>query len=128
MRKPGPPREIPPPLELECLKALWALGEGNVKQVRAVLEPRKPLAYTTVMTLLERLVKKGGAARRKTGRSFLYTPLLSQEAMRRAAVRELAESLFSGDEDQLRGYLNNGSAAEPVAAAEPEERLDAALL
>ena len=71
MRKPAPPRDIPPPLELECLKVLWKLGEASVKDVRGDLAASRTLAYTTVMTLMERLVKKGGAARRKSGRMFL---------------------------------------------------------
>lgn len=106
MRKPAPPREIPPPLELECLKALWALGEGNVKEVREYLSPRRPLAYTTVMTLLERLVKKGGAARRKVGRSFRYQPVLEKNSLRCTALRELLDSLFEGSPGLLRTYLD----------------------
>jgi predicted transcriptional regulator len=47
-------RELPPRLELLCLKALWTLGEGSVNDVRRVVSETKPLAYTTVMTLLDR--------------------------------------------------------------------------
>src|SRR3979409_297710 len=113
MRKPAPPREIPPPLELECLKALWSLGEGNVKEVRDHLAPGRPLAYTTVMTLLERLVRKGGVSRRKVGRSFRYSAVLEQDAMRRVALRELVDSLFDGSRDLLRGYLDPGGLVAP---------------
>lgn len=72
-------REMPPPLELECLKALWNLGEGNVKDVRRALTANRALAYTTVMTVLDRLARKGGVARRKVGRSFVYAPVLRRE-------------------------------------------------
>src|SRR5277367_3767723 len=58
-------REIPPPLEVECLKALWTLGEANVKDVRKALTGNRNLAYTTVMTVLDRLARKGGVSRRK---------------------------------------------------------------
>ncbi|MEK7407556.1 MAG: BlaI/MecI/CopY family transcriptional regulator, partial [Acidobacteriota bacterium] len=78
------PREIPPPLELECLKVLWQLGEGRVRDVRQALLPGRKLAYTTVMTVLDRLARKGGVERRKVGRSFLYWPLLSRDQVRRA--------------------------------------------
>ena len=50
-------RDIPPPLEVECLKALWALGEGNVKDVRRAMAGNRNLAYTTVMTVLDRLAR-----------------------------------------------------------------------
>ena len=85
MRKPAGPREIPPPLEMECLKALWDLGEANVHQVREHLAATRPLAYTTVMTLLERLAKRGRAARRKQGRGFVYNPEVTREAMQTLA-------------------------------------------
>lgn len=58
MRRGRTAREIPPPLELQCLCALWTLGEANVQAVRDHLAPSKPLAYTTVMTMLDRLTRK----------------------------------------------------------------------
>ena len=61
-------RNVPPPLELLCLRALWTLGEGNVKAVQQVVADSRPLAYTTIMTVLDRLVRKGMLARRKIGR------------------------------------------------------------
>ena len=45
-----------PPLELQCMKALWSLGEATVEDIRASLMPRRPLAYTTVMTTMRILV------------------------------------------------------------------------
>ncbi|MGO9095021.1 MAG: BlaI/MecI/CopY family transcriptional regulator [Bryobacteraceae bacterium] len=129
MRKPGPPREIPPPLELECLKALWTLGEANVRQVMLALAPRRSLAYTTVMTILDRLARKQAVERRKAGRSFVYSPLLTRETLRRLAVRELVESLFAGSEDELAGYLRQRvPAAQPAATARAAATLDPALL
>ena len=52
-------QEAPGPLELKCLQAIWKLGEANVKDVRDVLTKDRKLAYTTVMTTLDRLEKKG---------------------------------------------------------------------
>ena len=124
------PRDIPPPLELECLKALWILGEGNVKDVRRALAADRTLAYTTVMTVLDRLARKGGVARRKVGRSFVYAPVLSRKNLRRLAVRDLVDRFFDGSEDALMDYLRNGDAREIAPAVEPadEVSLDAALL
>ena len=129
MRKAGPPPEIPPPLELECLKVLWRLGEGNVQQVQQALAPARSLAYTTVMTVLERLARKGAVARRKVSRSFVYTPVLSQDSLRRLAVQQLVNSFFSGSPEELRAYLEGsepGSGKAP--AGEPEAALDTELL
>jgi predicted transcriptional regulator len=129
MRKPAPPRDIPPPLELECLKALWKLGEASVKDVRAELAPGRNLAYTTVMTLLERLARKGGATRRKAGRMFLYSPALARDHLRRLAVQELAASLFDGSPDELLRFLQ-GQAPRPAPLSAPpdDDELDTALL
>ena len=129
MRRPAPPRDIPPPLELECLKALWRLGEASVKDVRGDLAASRNLAYTTVMTLLDRLVRKGGASRRKVGRMFLYSPLLGRDLLRRLAVRELADSLFDGSEEALLAYLQGQPPpAEEPAPAGTESRRDSAGL
>ncbi|MCL4851559.1 MAG: BlaI/MecI/CopY family transcriptional regulator [Bryobacteraceae bacterium] len=130
MRRRGPRRDIPPPLELECLKVLWSTGESNVKTVRDALKKDRVLAYTTVMTVLDRLAKRGGVSRRKIGRAFVYSPLLSREALRKAAVAELVESYFDGSEDALVKYLTESdTAATEVTAPEwQEERLDTVLL
>ena len=131
MRKPGASREIPPPLELECLKALWRLGEGSVSDVRQVLSEDRELAYTTVMTLLDRLVRKGGASRHKQGRAFIYAPVLSRDTLRRAALQEFVNSFFDGSEQELLAYLTGGQRVEPPAEEEEEffeTRLDTALL
>lgn len=114
-------RDVPPPLELMCLSALWSLGEGNVKEVRKLVASRRPLAYTTIMTVLERLVRKGKITRRKLGRSFCYTPAESRDALRRTAVRELADGLFDGSLENLRTFLTEHQAM-AAGAAQPEDR------
>lgn len=128
MRRNGT-REIPPPLELECLKVLWKLGEGNVKDVRRALTGNRDLAYTTVMTVLDRLARKGGVVRRKVGRAFLYAPVLSRDGLRRLAIRDLVDSFFEGSEDALLDYLRNGDArTSAVADLAGDPNLDTALL
>ncbi len=117
MRTARPPKEIPPPLEIECLKILWEVGEAPVRDVRERLMPRRNLAYTTVMTLLDRLVRKGGAARRKAGRAFIYRAVLDRETVRRKAIDELCESLFEGSSRHLLRYLQETPQQERSAAA-----------
>jgi BlaI family penicillinase repressor len=137
MRQARPPKEIPPPLELECLKALWEIGEGNVRAVQSQIEPRRKLAYTTVMTLLDRLAKKGAVIRRKDGRAFLYMPQLDRETLRRKAIQELMDSLFDNSSELLLRYLSESPVPADGAARphrsndgthEPEAPLDASLL
>ena len=127
MRRPGPPRDIPPPLELECLKALWNLGEGSVRDVRQVLVGTRNLAYTTVMTVLDRLEKRGGVTRRRQGRSYIYVPKVSRETLRGLAVKGLVQDFFDGSRDGLRDYLQ-APATSTEPPPEPPEGMEAALL
>lgn len=114
-------RDIPPPLEMLCLKALWSLGEANVKEVQVVVARSRPLAYTTIMTVLERLVRKKKLARRKVGRAFVYALQTSREEMRRAAIRELVAGFFDGSEEELIRFLSGTAAVAAAAvAAEPD--------
>ncbi len=123
-------RDVPPPLELLCLNALWTLDEGNVRDVQQIVARTRPLAYTTIMTVLDRLVRKGKLSRRKTGRAFVYRPEASREETRQAAIRELVETLFNGSEKELLAFLAApGKMANAVAAgAEEPPRIDTVLL
>jgi predicted transcriptional regulator len=128
MRKPGPPRDIPPPLEMLCLKGLWTLGEGNVSQVRNAVADSKPLAYTTVMTLLERLARKNAVSRRKVGRAFVYSPSMTRDAMRRLALKEFVDCYFDGSEEKLLEFLRLPRWETASERIEPENGMEAALL
>jgi predicted transcriptional regulator len=70
------PQELGP-LEVAVMETVWAGGEGNVRDVIDRLG--RPLAYTTVMTTLDRLYKKGLLGRRKSERAFVYFHALSRE-------------------------------------------------
>src|SRR5258706_12606020 len=99
-------RDFPPPLELACLRALWKLKEGNVRAVQEIVAQSRPLAYTTIMTVLDRLVRKGKLTRRKVGRSFVYAPSQPRDVLRRAALRQLLDGYFDGSEPELLVFLS----------------------
>jgi predicted transcriptional regulator len=119
-------RSTPPPLELLCLNALWSLGEGNVRQVREIVGQSRPLAYTTIMTVLDRLVRKGTLVRRKTGRAFVYAAQTPRDSMRRAAVRELLDGFFGGSEEELLLFLRACKAPAAPLPAASGDRADSA--
>ena len=85
-------------LELRVLEALWARG-GEVS-VRDVLDAFPSAAYTTVMTTMERLHRKGALERRKDGRAFLYRPVSSREEMESGLVARALEPLLRGGSAQ----------------------------
>ena len=121
-------REVPPPLELLCLRALWSLGEGNVKDVLQIVMQTRSLAYTTIMTVLDRLVRKGKVSRRKVGRAFVYKPEASRDQMRRAALREFLDGFFDGSERELIAFLEPAETRAAAAGAENPSRIDTVLL
>ena len=83
-----------PALELECMKAVWALGEATVEDVRARLLPERPLAYTTVMTVMGRLARKGLVTRPTRGRAPVYASAVPRESIRGHAVDRLWVTFF----------------------------------
>jgi predicted transcriptional regulator len=82
------------PLEMSVMDILWTSGESSVRDVIRQLD--RPLAYTTVMTTLDRLFKKGLLDRRKANRAFLYSPRLSQPNWQRRIAGELVDGFLSG--------------------------------
>jgi len=106
-------------LEMECLKVLWAAPGASVAQVKDRL-PRT-LAYTTVLTVLDRMAAKGLVTRRKDGRAYLYSAALEREAARAQAVGQLVSNLFERDPRELMEYLAARSGE--ITAPRPEERV-----
>lgn len=77
------------PLELRVLETLWSRGgPGCVRDI----QPQFPgVAYTTLMTTLDRLFRKGTLTREKTGRAFYYSPKASEQQL----ISQLAGSAFA---------------------------------
>jgi len=93
------------PLELECLSALWPMGEGTVRDIHHQLLEVRPRAYTTVLTIMDRLAQKGIVTRRKVGRAFHYHANLSAEEARLSAVEKIVAGFFDGSPEALAAHL-----------------------
>jgi BlaI family penicillinase repressor len=106
------------PLELDCMNALWRLGEATVRDVHAALAITRPRAYTTIMTILDRLAHKGVVERKKAGRAWLYRPNLSAEQARTHAVARLVEGFFQGSTEALASHVMNLSRAQAGAPSD----------
>src|SRR5258708_6941048 len=79
-------------LEREVMTLAWSGHEISVREACEWLGPT--VAYTTVMTTMDRLFKKGLLARRKVGRAFLYRAAATREELESAVATELVQSLF----------------------------------
>ncbi len=101
-------------LELDCMKVLWKQPGSSVAEVRSALN--RPLAYTTVMTVLDRMMGKGVVTRRKNGRAWLYSAQLDRETARIEAVDRLLANLFDDNRGELLEYLSRRRVARPPTA------------
>lgn len=96
-----------------------------MRDVREVLTENRNLAYTTVMTLLDRLERRGVVERRKDGRAFVYVPVMQRDKARDLALKELLDAYFGGSVEALKAYLEG----EPTLSFPvPSDALDPTLL
>lgn len=87
------------------MKVVWSRGDATVRDVyEALLEERK-IAYTTVMTMMNVLEKKGHLRKKAEGRSFLYRPTRPQQKVVGSMVREFVERVFGGSAGPLLAHL-----------------------
>ena len=82
------------PLERQVLDETWRRGEVSVRDI--CLTFGEQIAYTTVMTTLDRLYKKRLLDRRKSGRAFLYSPAVSREQLESGIREDVIEGLLDG--------------------------------
>ena len=102
MRRPSPTLT---PQELEIMKVVWSRGHATVRDVyEALLEERK-IAYTTVMTMMNVLERKGHLRKKAEGRSFLYRPTRPQRQVVGSMVREFVQRVFGGSAAPLLAHL-----------------------
>jgi predicted transcriptional regulator len=94
---PGPLTEV----ELEIMHVVWELGDATVKQVHEILSARRPVAYTTVMTMLGLLAKKGHLKREESGRAFVYRPAHPKGRVVSRMLDDFVERVFRGSAGPL---------------------------
>jgi predicted transcriptional regulator len=108
-------------LESSLMERIWLLGETSVRHLHAEFAPG--LAYTTIMTTLDRLFKKGLLLRRKTGKAYFYAPAVTEREYR----EHLAQHLFGvALHDGKRGDALLSSFVDVVSEADQQmlDRLD----
>jgi predicted transcriptional regulator len=92
-------------LERAVMDTVWAGGDVSVKDVQAALG--RPVAYTTVMTTLDRLYKKGLVGRRREGRAFVYTAALERHEIEAAMTAGLLGGVLANGPGAVRPFLSN---------------------
>jgi predicted transcriptional regulator len=92
-------------LQLAVMRVLWRRGEATVAEVHGDLEPDRGLAPTTIATILSRLERRGLVRHSSRGRQYLYSPVISEQEVRRSMVAALTSHLFNGDTTALVSHL-----------------------
>jgi predicted transcriptional regulator len=98
------PRKRSPVLtdgEARLMAVLWRKQQATVGEVVAALKSRRSPTYSTVQTMLRILEGKGYVAHEKSGRAFVYRPLVDQQSARRNALSHLVSRLFDGSPSLL---------------------------
>jgi BlaI family penicillinase repressor len=91
--------------ELAIMKVVWRLEEASVREVYETLRKRRPVAYTTVMTMMSTLEAKGYLKKRADGRAFRYRPARPEARVITALVREFVDRVFDGASRPLLAHL-----------------------
>jgi BlaI family penicillinase repressor len=109
-------------LELELMQVIWRIGSGSVAAVQSEL-PR-PLAYTTVQTMLNILERKGKLSRQLEGRAYVYSPKVTEAKALGQGVRDLIDRMFGGSSEELVMSLLKTRQIDAKTLAELTERFN----
>ncbi len=96
-----PPVRILTQGELRIMEVIWKLGEASVREVTSVLREKETVAYNTVQTMMGILEQKGYLSHTKSGRSYIYKPLVERKRARNAALKQLLANFFDGSPQSL---------------------------
>lgn len=112
--------------ERRILEVLWKKKEASVREVADELSMKKPVAYTTVLTMFKVLDKKGLVHHRAEGRAFIYSAAISRSEARKQALENLLESFFNDSPSVLAQHLIEEHDIEADELKALRKRVDAA--
>ena len=102
--------------ELQIMKVIWEMGAASVKNVYSVISKKKPTAYTTILTIMGILESKGALTHTKSGRAFIYRPVLTKQQATRNHVHDIIDRFFDGNPDKLIANIRGNNMKEANAA------------
>ena len=87
------------------MKVVWRLEEATVRAVHESLRDQRPVAYTTVMTMMKILEAKGYLRKRRSDRAYVYRPVRSRQQVLGGMVRDFLDRVFDGASKPLLLHL-----------------------
>jgi len=91
--------------QMAIMRVLWKRGESTVAEVQNELEVERPLAYSTVATVLARMERKGLVAHRAEGRTFVYRAAVTEDGVGTSVLADLIETVFGGSPTAMVSHL-----------------------
>jgi BlaI family transcriptional regulator, penicillinase repressor len=92
-------------LQKAVMEAVWELGEASVQQVRDRVNREPVPAYTTILSVMQKLEKAGWLTHRAEGRSYVYLPSRSRQEAGATSLRSFIDGVFRGDRLLLFQHL-----------------------
>jgi predicted transcriptional regulator len=111
--------------EMEVLRHVWALGRASVRDVHDRVAAVRPVAYTTVMTVLKNLADKGLLSVETDGTAYVYRAAADPDAVRGGVLRGILDKVFGGDPAALVQTLVQQEALTDADRVEIRRLLDA---
>ena len=99
------PKTIPTDLELEILKLIWRRGSATVREVYLDFQKERKIAYTTVLTMMGVLERKGLLKKKRGERAYVYFPVQPQARVMDGIVKEFVNRVFNGSPKPLLVHL-----------------------
>lgn len=121
-----PPDNSLSDLQLLLMRVLWDRGECSAAEVHRALKASRPLAITTVATLLARLEKRRLVSHRADGRTFIYRARVSERDVRGSMLSGLIRNVFRGDPAEVVGHLLSERDVSPGDIERIEEMIETA--
>lgn len=112
------------PLQLRVMHFLWSQGPATVNVVQEFINHQtatRPLAYTTILTVMRNLARRKFLSQKAQGRSHVFTPIIDERSYKLGMLRHLRHDLFAGQVNGLLAYLAQDEEVEPPM----RERLNA---
>ena len=92
-------------LQKAIMEIVWARGEATSREVQERLSQKRPLAYTSVLSIMQRLEKAGWLRHRADRRTYVYQPAFSREQESRRSLRHFIERVFQGNSQLVIQHL-----------------------
>jgi BlaI family transcriptional regulator, penicillinase repressor len=112
------------PQELAIMKVVWRTNEATVRDVYDALRETRPVAYTTVMTMMRILQEKGYLTKATTDRAHVYRPAKPSQQVIGGMVRDFLDRVFDGASDALLVHLARDNKLTPKQRRLVKQLLD----